>query len=183
MRYFFRRHVPQPVRILIVESGSRHITAALIPRIRTQFGMDAVIDLVTCYDGAPAELSGSLSFNVNEYRSRGGRMRLIRTLRAKHYPVAAILCSDEPVLKMWKWALAATLPSKILVVNENADYFWLDYAHWPAIRQLVKYRAGLADAGIVRALARAVAFPFTFLYLLLYAAAVHFRRVLHRGFR
>jgi hypothetical protein len=27
------------------------------------------------------------------------------------------------------------LPAKFLVINENADYFWLDRGHWPNIRQ------------------------------------------------
>jgi hypothetical protein len=93
------------------------------------------------------------------------------------------VCSGEPILTKWKWALAAALPAKFLVINENGDTFWLDRGHWRNIRQFVKHRAGLADAGIVRAAARMVVFPFTLLYLLLYAAAAHFRRALYRGFR
>jgi hypothetical protein len=79
--------------------------------------------------------------------------------------------------------LAAALPAKFLVVNENGDYFWLDRGHWPNVRQFVKHRAGFSDAGIVRAAARVADFPFTLSYLLLYAAAVHLRRALYRGFR
>jgi hypothetical protein len=29
----------------------------------------------------------------------------------------------------WKWMLAARLPGKVFVVNENGDYFWLDHGH------------------------------------------------------
>ena len=108
---------------------------------------------------------------------------MLRTIRAQGYSVAGMVCSGEPILTKWKWGLAAALPAKVLVINENGDYFWLDRGHWPAIRQFVKYRAGVADAGIVRALARVIVFPFTFSYLLLYAAAVHLRRALYRGFR
>ena len=181
VRYFFRRRVPELSRILLIESGSRRITEVLIPRFRAQFGDRVPIDLVTCFAAAPAGFAKI--YNVNQYRGRSRQLVLARELRANGYAVAGILCSGEPFLKQWKWALAAVLPAKFLVINENADYFWLDRSQWPAIRQFVKYRAGLADAGIVRTLARVVLFPFTFSYLLLYAAAVHFRRALYRGFR
>jgi len=46
------------------------------------------------------------------------------------------------------------------------------------IRQFVLLRSGLAGAGAVRTLARLFLFPFTLLYLLLYATTVHARRAL-----
>jgi hypothetical protein len=67
------------------------------------------------------------------------------------------------------------------VLNENGDYFWLDYAHWPTIRHFVLFRAGLAGSGAVRTLARLALFPFTLLYLLLYASILHTRRALRSG--
>ena len=179
VRYFFRRRVPELSRILLVESGSRRITENVIPRIRAQFGETIPIDLVTCYPDSRAGFAGI--YNVNDYRERRGS--LARELRANRYAIAGILCSDEPILSKWKWALALAIPAKILVINENADYFWLDRGNWPNIRQFIKYRAGFADAGIVRALGRIIAYPFTFSYLLLYAAAVHLRRAIYRGLR
>jgi hypothetical protein len=179
VRYFFRRRVPELSRILLVESGSRRITENVIPRIRAQFGETVPIDLVTCLPGAPAGFAGI--YNVNDYRERRGS--LARELRANRYAIAGILCSDEPILSKWKWALVLALPAKVLVINENADYFWLDRGHWANIRLFIKVRAGFAGAGIVRAFARVVAYPFTFSYLLLYAAAVHLRRAIYRGFR
>src|ERR1700719_3453337 len=47
-----------------------------------------------------------------------------------------------------------------------------------AIRHFVLFRAGLTGTGAVRALARLVLFPFTLLYLILYAATIHLRRKL-----
>ena len=73
------------------------------------------------------------------------------------------------------------LPAKVFVLNENGDTFWLDYTHFGVIRHFVLFRAGLAGAGAVRTLARVFLFPFTLLYLLLYAATVHSRRALRRG--
>ena len=179
VRYFLRRRVPEISRILLVESGSRRITENVIPRIHSQFGEGVPIDLVTCFEGSPAGCARI--YNVNDYRGR--RAVLTHELRAARYPVAGIVCSGERILSKWKWGLAAALPAKFLVINENADYFWLDRGHWANIRLFIKYRAGFADAGIVRMFGRVIAYPFTFAYLLLYAAAVHLRRAVYRGIR
>jgi hypothetical protein len=179
VRYFFRRRIPEPSRILLVESGSRHITEIIIPRLQAHFGVP--IDLVTCFPAAPAGMANI--YYVNDFRGRKGRIALARELRTNGYAIAGIVCSNERILHKWKWALAAVLPAKILVLNENGDWFWLDRGHWPQIRLFIKHRAGFADAGIVRAAARVAIFPFTLSYLLLYAAAAHFRRALYRGFR
>jgi hypothetical protein len=74
--------------------------------------------------------------------------------------------------------LGLRVPAKIFVINENGDYFWLDRHHLASLRQFVLYRSGLAGAGAVRSLVRLISFPFTLLYLLLYATAVHARRAL-----
>jgi hypothetical protein len=181
VRYFLRRRVPEPSRILLVESGSRRVLDMVLPRLRAQFASDVPIDLVTCFPTAPSGLANI--YNVNDYRGSGRRLALARELRAQGFSIAGIVCSGEPILTKWKWALAVALPAKLLIINENGDCFWLDRGHWGNIRQFVRHRAGLADAGIVRAAARLVVFPFTLTYLLLYAAAVHFRRALNRGFR
>jgi hypothetical protein len=89
-----------------------------------------------------------------------------------------MICSAEPIMTKWKWVLAARLPGKVFVVNENGDYFWLDRGHLANIRYFILYRAGLTGSGAVRTLARVVLFPFSLLYLILYAAAVHLRRSL-----
>jgi hypothetical protein len=179
VRYFLRRRVPELSRMLLVESGSRRITENVIPRIRSQFGNAVPIDLVTCFEGKPAGFARI--YNVNEYRERRGS--LTRELRGNRYAVAGIFCSRERILSKWKWGLVLALPAKFLVINENADYFWLDRSHWANIRRFIKARAGFSDAGIVRAAARVVILPFTVSYLLLFAAALHLRRALYRGLR
>ena len=79
----------------------------------------------------------------------------------------------------WKWWLAAKVPAKFFVINENGDYFWLNRAHTPAMRGFVMVRMGLAGAGAVRTLGRLLIFPFAILYLLLYTGAAPKSRV-HR---
>ena len=79
--------------------------------------------------------------------------------------------------------MAWKLPAKVFVLNENGDYFWLDWAHWSVIRHFILYRAGLSGAGAVRTLALVILFPFTLLYLLLYAATAHLRRFARKSFQ
>lgn len=187
MRYFFRRRVPELDRILLVESGSRHLAENLLPLLRRNTGKQVAIDLVTCYAGVPAGFPpepDTAAFRVSEYPGRAGFKRLSAELLARRYQVLAIICSAEPIMNKWKWALAARLPAKVLIVNENGDYFWFDYSNWRIIAYFALFRAGLAGPGALRNLARLALFPFTLLYLLLYAATIHLRRqcrlALHR---
>ena len=54
-----------------------------------------------------------------------------------------MICSGEPVMMKWKWALALRIPAKDFIINENGDYFWLDRGHLDLIRQIraVAFRA------------------------------------------
>jgi len=179
VRYFLTGRQPRTTAILLVESGSRGILERLIPGLERSWGSGAPIDLVSCYaslpPGFPAE---ARLFRVTESRGPEGRRKLYRELRRNGYSHLGIVCSAEPLMTKWKWELAARIPAKVFVINENADYFWLDRTHCGAMWGFVLLRTGLAGAGAVRTIARVVSFPFTFLYLLLYAASVHARRVL-----
>jgi hypothetical protein len=52
--------------------------------------------------------------------------------------------------------------------------------HTGTIRRFVLLRSGLAGSGAVRTLVRLISFPFTLLYLLLYATFAHARRALRK---
>lgn len=175
MRYFFRRKIPLPDRILLVESGSRELIERVFPVLEALWGRSLAIDLVTCYAVPPAGFSGRV-FNVNDYGGAAGRRRLLAELRAQKYTLAGVLCSAEPIMTRWKWWLAARLPAKIFVINENADIFWLDWGHAGIICHFLADRAGLTGPGAAVSLARLVFFPLTLAYLLLYAGYVHLRR-------
>ncbi len=176
MRYFFRRRVPHLDRILLVESGSRRVTEAFVERFRRMEPRAGRLDVVTCFPGRPRPLSSqSRLWNVAEHRGRAGRRRLLSELRAGRYGVLVILCTGEPLMTRWKWALAALLPAKVLIVNENADFFWCDWSNWRTIRAFVAYRAGLSGAGVVRTAAGLVSFPFVLAYLAGFTCWVHAR--------
>ncbi len=183
MRYFLTGRLPDVSSILLVESGSRGLLEKILPGLRRTWGGDIPIDLVSCYATLPQgfEPPTTRVYRVGDYRGRAGRRKLYRELAARRYSLMGIVCSEEPLMLKWKWALTARVPAKIFVINENGDYFWLDRLHLKPIRQFVLLRAGLAGAGAVRTLARVISFPFTLLFLLLYATTVHTRRALRKA--
>jgi len=185
VRYLFSGRLPEATSILLVESGSRGILENVIAGLRRSWGADVRIDLVSCFANLPRGLdaAGTRVFRVSDYRGRRARGLLYRELRARKYSMMGIVCSEEPLMMKWKWALALRVPAKIFIINENADYFWLDRAHLKIIRRFAMSRAGLAGAGAVRTLARVFSFPFALFYLLLYAAVAHSRRALRLALR
>jgi hypothetical protein len=179
MRYFLSKSVPPFSRVLLVESGSRDLFEELLSGLYDHHPKMKA-DLVTCYAGVPKNFRTDLGavYRVNEYHDGRSRKRLYKELAANRYVIVGIICSAEPIMTKWKWMLAARLSGKVFVLNENGDYFWLDRGHLGSIRDFVLFRAGLTGTGAVRALAQLVLFPFTLLYLILYAATVHLRRKL-----
>lgn len=183
MRYVLRRRYPPVESILLVESGSRGILERVIVPLRQTWGEQIPIDLVTCYDGLPAGFAPETTraYRVTEHRGREGRRKLYRKLAENRYALVGIVCSGQPLMTKWKWALALRLPAKVFLINEYGGYFAFDIGEWSNLRLLLLERAGLAGAGAVRTLARVLSFPFTLLYLILYATTVHTRRALRRG--
>ncbi len=186
MRYFFSLRFPDVRRILLVESGSRRLIEQLTPILR-QFWPEAEFGLVTCYSGLPTALAldgRTVVYQVADYQGRKGRRRLYRELRADGYQIMGILCSGEPIMTKWKWALALRVPAKVFIVNENCDFFWLDRTQLATMARFVAHRVGMGGAEAAPALLRLALFPLTVLYLLAYAAFAHGRRRLRLlGFR
>ena len=96
VRYFLRRGQPQVSRILLVESGSRHLIERALPSLRRTYGENIPIDLVTCYSGSPEGIE--TAHTVAEHRGPDGRRRLYRALAARRYPIMGIVCSAEPIM-------------------------------------------------------------------------------------
>ena len=178
MRYLLSGHLPEASSILLVESGTRGLLEGLIPGLRQAWGDEIPIDLVTCYATLPKgfEAHNTRVYRVGDYRGRAARGRLYGELAANRYALVGIVCSGEIVMAKWKWVLALRIPAKLFVINENGDYFWFDRMHLGTIRRFVLFRSGLAGSGAVRTLVRLISFPFTLLYLLLYATSAHARR-------
>ena len=178
MRYVFSRRIPPFTRVLLVESGTRGVVDRLIPRLYEVHGEGMEVDLVTCYPGAPAGFRGRV-IPVQNYSGSAARKKLYGELAARGYSVVGILCSGEPIMTKWKWMLAARLNAKVLIINENADTLWIDWSHSAHIVRLARVRLGLTGAAAIPSLWRILLLPFSAIFLLLYAAAVHTRRFMH----
>ncbi|MEQ1948538.1 MAG: hypothetical protein ABL995_15205 [Bryobacteraceae bacterium] len=175
MRLFFSRRIPDIHKLLLVESGSRQLVENLIPAFRRHYGAQIKTDLVTCYAGEPAGFEGHV-WRVSDYPTPEHRERLFTELAQRGYDAMGIVCSAEPIMTKWKWALGAKIPAKIFIINENSDFFWCDRGNWNAILQFAMFRAGMTGAAAIPTLARLMFFPLTLAYLLLYAGTVHLRR-------
>ncbi|HYP12405.1 MAG TPA: hypothetical protein VEQ63_00655 [Bryobacteraceae bacterium] len=173
MILFFRRRVPPLHRILLVESGDRTLFEKMLPFF---YQHCPEIDLVTCFGNAPSSFRGGKIYHTAEYA--GDRNRLVAELRAAGYSAIGILCAESPILFKWKWLLAARVPAKLFIINENGDFFWAHYENWRTIIHFVLFRAGLTGSDAVRTISRLIALPFAVLFLLLYTALVHTRRAL-----
>jgi hypothetical protein len=163
---------------VLVESGSRYLLDELLPGIYSHHPHLERVDLITCYPGAPAAFDHARGriLRVHEFRGGAGRARLYAHLKETGYNICGIICSGEAIMTKWKWAVAAHSPSKVFILNENGDYFWVDRSQLSVIRKFVMYRAGLSGANAVSTLGRLVLFPFTLAYLLAFAGWVHLRR-------
>jgi hypothetical protein len=161
----------------------------LIPRLREVFGPQTPIDLLTCLPILPDSLfaagggQGPQVWRVTDCRDGRSRWRLLREIRSRRYPVTAVLCANSPLMASWRTAAFFLFPSKFLIVNENADFFWLDRGHCRNLLQLWMHRSGVFEESAVRAAARLAAFPFTLAFLLVYAAYVHIARGLRLAWR
>ena len=182
MNLVFTGREPQPVhRILLIESGSRHLIDRVVPVLR-QHWQHAAFDLVTCFPGVPRSLDEPATrvFRTADFAGPQARARLYAELRARQYQVGAIICSGEPIMTRWKLALVWKVPAKFLAINENGDYFWFDVAHRRILARFTLARLGLSGAGAASAAARLLLFPFHLAFLLLYAASAHGRRAVRR---
>lgn len=175
LKRFIYKRVPPLNRILLIESGDREILQKLLP---SMYDITPYIDVVTCYGGPPAGFHGGTIYDIGDYRGAEERKKLYAELWDQHYSAIGIICAGQPIMTKWKWAIAAQIPSKLFIINENADWFWVDRGNWKTIRHFVLFRAGLSGADAVQTLTQLAIFPFTVLFLLVWVALAHTRRKL-----
>ena len=175
MKYFFRRKVPQAADVLLIESGSPDVRRRALEKVLKIFP-GVRYHLCTCHPVPPSGEFASV-FSVTDYPSDWEKLRLLFSFRRKRWEVLVILCTGEPILWRWKVLAALLLPAKVLVVNENADFFWLDWGSRKALRGFLGFRwkGNLDD--LSRTLLRALAFPLTLFFLLCTAGFLYARRM------
>lgn len=162
-----------------MESGSRYLLEGLLPGLYAHHPENHRVDLVTCFPGEPKGFDASRGtvYRVTDYVGGPARAAFYRQLKSVGYDITGIVCSGEKIMQKWKWMLAWQVPAKVFILNENGDYFWLERAQWRIIKHFVLFRAGLSGTAGITTVARLLLFPFTFTYLLLFAAYFHMRRI------
>ena len=177
MRSVLSRRTPSLERLLVVESGSRTVTQKFLGVI---YPVTAAVDILTCHPGPPPGFDPSKGrlFLTQHAPDRDSRKKLFRQFASSGYSAVCLMCTGESVMTKWKWATAIQVPASVLIVNENADYFWLTRSNWRMARAIVKHRVGLHGLGPLRLVEQAIVFPFTVLLLAGFAARVHARRIL-----
>ena len=182
MRHFLSGSSPAASRILLVESGSRRVLELAIAGVERGFP-GVALELCTCYPGLPvASTAFGKVWRVTDAPSYGPKLRMAREIAATQPPIAALMFTGEPIMFTWKMLLLVLLPSKILLVNENGDFFWLDRPNLSTLRQFLGARLGMNGEGLLRGLCRVVMFPLIFLFLLLSAGisyAMRWSRLLY----
>lgn len=176
IKYFLSGAAPPATRILLVESGSRHVMERAVGGVERGWP-GIVLELCTCYPGLPASSTGfARVWRVTDAPSYGHKWSMAREIAATRPPIAALMFSGEPIMFTWKMLLLMLLPSKILLINENGDFFWLDRPNLATLRQFMGARLGMNGEGMLRGIFRAVLFPVVFLFLLLSAAVSYVTR-------
>ena len=175
MRYVFSRANPGFTRVLLVESGSRSVLDRLVPALYEKIGDQMEMDLVTCHAGEPTGFRGRV-WRVADYPTTTARKQLADELRAREYTLTGILCTGEPIMTKWKWALAARVPAKLFLINENADLMFFDWANRAQVRRLALMRSGMTGGLALGTAAGVLSLPFSLFYLLAFAARAHLRR-------
>ena len=179
VKWFLRKSVPPIDRILLVESGSRAEAQRLVPLLRESVCGNAPIDLFTCLPDEPSGLgTGTRAWRSYEARNHSERWRMLLGLRRERHTAAAILCGDSPLLAIWKLALAALLPAKILLVAEGEGLIWLDRAHWRKALELAISRSGVRNPEFLRKAAHVAFLPIGLTVLVAFAAKVHLVRLI-----
>jgi hypothetical protein len=77
--------------------------------------------------------------------------------------------------------IALRANAKVLIVNEHAGFFLLDFEHRRFARMMLSLRLGMHQPLQARLLGELLLVPFTVSYLALYAAYIHAKRALRTG--
>jgi hypothetical protein len=174
MTGFFQTAAPATEDILLIESGSQEVFRRGLASVRRTFPQ-ARLHLLTCWPDPPPGAFERIH-QVRNYASRRDKLQLLWALRKEPPNVVAVLCSKEPVMASWKVLAVIVLPSKALIINENGDFFWLDWRNLRALRQFLETRWTILGKDFLLTALRAVVFPLTVLFLLANALRLYLRR-------
>ena len=183
MRGLLSKAHPGFGRVLVVESGPREATEQFLRQLYER-QRSPHVDLLTCFEHQPAAFDGMRGtvYSIHDPAVSRNRAGFLWKLLRARYTIVAILCTGSAVLQKWKWVVALSTQAKLVIVNEHGGYFVLDYWHRQAARAMFAQRVRLRRSQRLQVpvdvLPELFLVPFTIAYLLLYAGAVHARRLI-----
>ena len=177
--FLLSRWTPEFERVLFLESGSRAAAARFLEEFYRE-EQPGRVDVLTCYEKPPLTFDAARgeAFFTHQAQTSETRRQLFARFQEADYTAVCILCTGDDIMTRWKWMAALRVPAKVLIVNESADTFWLDRGHWRYLARMADERSGLSELALLRLLGQTLVFPFTFLFLLCFAAGVHLRKFL-----
>jgi hypothetical protein len=171
---FFNDAVPSARSVLVIESGSQHILSRALPQMCTAFP-EARLDLLTCWPGA-AHSAPIQVRQASDFPGNAAKLRLLSSYRNRPPDVLAVVCSKEPIMYSWKMMALLLVPAKTLIINENGDFFWLDWNNRRTLRSFLQSRWVIIRKEFLLTALRTLVFPLTVLYLLATATWIYARR-------
>lgn len=165
-------------RVVLVESGPRPLFDGFVGDLYEQHGQNIQIDLVTCYTGHPRGFkpeNGNI-YRVQDFRGWEGAKQLVHLLRGRYPTTLGIICAGVPVMAKWKWMLFAALKAKVFIMNENGDYFWVDYSNSKLMLHFMAFRVGMTGENSIWLPLRLLVFPLAMAYFAAYAVWMHAKR-------
>jgi len=176
MRRFLARAQPSFERLLLIESGPREAGEKILRYLYDVRNVEHV-DLLTCYSNPPEAFDHARGtvYSVHDREVVENRRRFVGKLAETPYSLVAILCTGSPILERWKWAVAMRTSARLIVLNEEANYFTVDIWNLSSVRLMLGKRA--SDRGLALASLMTWIFaPVTVAYLAAYTGMVHLRR-------
>ena len=174
MKDFFGKRFPSSGDVLIVESGSPQITDRARAGLRRAFP-HSPLHLATCWPDRSAQDFAQV-YSVGDYAGRTEKLGLLRKLRKHGFSVLAVLCTGEPIMSLWRTLALAVVPAKVIIINENGDFFWLSWENRATLRSFLSARWGVNLRHGAKIILLALLFPFTVLFLMLTALFYYLRR-------
>ena len=182
MRHVFSRHIPPLDEVLVVESGPREVAEKFLRHLYL-VQQSRRVDLVTCLPSPPGAFDAQrgVCYSIHDAEYAGKRGALVRRLaKETQYSVLAMLCTGSPVMSKWKWAIATRTAAKTLIVNENADFFFLDWQHRHTAQRMISTRVGIGGDLHIGLLGEMALLPFTVAFLMLSTGWIQLRRLLRQ---
>lgn len=176
--FLVSRWTPKFRNVLLIESGSRRAAEKFLVEL---YGLreNERVDVLTCYSSPPAGFDTARGRVYFTHEAQGpARSELFRILARSGYSATCLLCTGDSIMTKWKWAAALRVPAKVLIVNENADSFWLDRGHLRNVRAMLLERSGVREMAPLRWMGQALAFPVTLTILLCFAGYMEAKRML-----